>query len=84
MNEERRRAIVAEILADSEADELQPYQFTVYDYMQQAGRSREICRVRLMKLVKAGRLRTASVVHNGQRISAYWRPEDEPKASPQG
>ena len=79
MNEEQRRAIVAEVVRWSGPDGLEPYQFTVYDYMKESGLSAGQARTRLGKLVTAGRLQSAMVTHKGKRVRAFWRPEDEPK-----
>jgi hypothetical protein len=80
MNDDRRRAILAEIAKWAEPDGLQLHQFTTKHYMEdhpEIGRSK--AQMRLNGWEKTGLLRSAMVTHIGKRVKAYWRPEDEPK-----
>ena len=77
MNEERRRAIVAEVARWSKPNEMQPWHFTAYDYMEETGLSRTRTATRLSALVRSGRLRSEVITHQGKRMRVYWRPEDE-------
>ena len=75
MDNERRKAILAEVAKWSTASELEWYQFTVKDYMDEKGVSRSAASAGLNALVAAGRLKAVMV----GGVKAYWRPEDEPK-----
>lgn len=79
IDEETRRAIVAEIVAATRVRRKQPWQFDVNDYRaQQPELSREHAYHKLMQLVHAGTLRSELVTDQGKQVRAFWRPGDEP------
>lgn len=80
MEEGRRRAILAELLAEHPAVPMQQaYQFTVKDYMEISGVSDAQARRLLDALVRAGVLKSCRGLVQGQPGQAllFWRPEDE-------
>lgn len=81
MNEETRRAIVAEIIAAYQPRMKQAYQFNAKDYVEQWPElTYRQAYEQLMNRVKQGELKTALVASDGQRVRVFWRPGDEGKA----
>ena len=83
MDDDRRRAILAELLAEHPAVPMQqPYQFTVKDYMGMAQVTDAQARRMLDALVRAGVLKSVKGLVTGQpgQATLYWRIEDESDA----
>lgn len=79
IDEQTRRAIVAEIVAATRTRTKQPYQFDCDDYMAQApGVNRQRAYDILMKLVQSGELRSELVTFNSKQVRVWWRACDEP------
>ena len=78
-DDEERRAIVEEVARWGGRATIEPWQFTVYDYMPKVGKSLGQASAQLRAFVADGRLRSEMITHNGRRVRAYWKPEDGPK-----
>lgn len=78
IDEETRRAILAELVQAAQGDTLRPYEFTVRQYADAAGMSYDVASRALRRMERAGDLRTRLVRHGGKQVSAYWRYEDGP------
>lgn len=78
MNEDIRRAIVAEIAEAMQDHVKQPWEFDTQDFLAQCP---EMTRARayekLKRLVALGKLRTKMVYRDGRLVRVFWRPEDE-------
>ena len=78
MNDDRRRAIVAEVAKWAASDDLEWWQFTTKDYMTEKNIGHSRAQAQLQKWVAEGRLRSQMITHGGKKTRAYSRPEDEP------
>lgn len=79
IDEDTRRAIVAEIVAATRTKRKQPYQFDLEDYVAQAPDiSRQRAYDSLMKLARDGTLQTELVTFNSKQVRVWWRVCDEP------
>lgn len=77
MNEDTRRAIVAEIVAATRIRTKQPYQFDVEDYVAAApGVSRQRAYTVLRDLARRGELETELVNVNGRQRRVWWHAGD--------
>lgn len=80
MNEETRRAIVAEIVAASRPKVKQAWQFDAGDYVAQCpGLTYRQAYEILNRMAKRNELQTALVSSNGQQVRVFWRSGDEGK-----
>lgn len=78
MNEETRRAIVAEIVAAARPKAKQEWQFDTEDVIAQcSGLSRATVYEMLKRRWLCGELRSEMVYHAGRQRRVFWRAEDE-------
>jgi hypothetical protein len=77
MDEEMRRAIVAEVVAATQMRVKQPWEFDTQDVMAQCpGQSRAQVYERLKMMWKSGELRSELVHHDGSQVRVFWRAGD--------
>lgn len=79
MNEETRRAILAEIAAALQPRTKQPWEFDTEDMLMLCpGQTRAKVYEQLKRQVRMGELHTAMVHHDGRQRRVFWRPGDVP------
>lgn len=77
MNEETRRAIVAEIATALQPRVKQPWEFDTEDVLRQCpGMTRASVYEQLKRRVVLGELKSAMVYHDGRQRRVFWRPGD--------
>ena len=81
MNEETRRAIVAEIAAAMRPATKREYQFDADDIMAQCpGMTRAKIYERLKRKWQAGEYKSELISRNGRQVRVFWRPGDVSQA----
>ena len=77
LTDERRSAILDEIIQATAPPRRKAYQFSRQEYQEQAGLTQAEARHALGKLVKSGQLQRERVLLDGKWADVFWRPEDE-------
>ena len=81
LTDDRRRAILDEIIAATERPTCEDYQITRREYQNRKGITRAEAESLLLSGVMNQTLVRDKRFVNGREQWVYWRPEDEPQAS---
>ena len=77
MNDEERKAIVDEIMAEVMPPPLEAWQFTRKDFQDQTGLTMAKARHLLDRMVLEGKLKVEQRLIDGHWSNVFWRPGDE-------
>jgi len=79
LTDDRRLAILDEIIAATTPPRRKAYQFSRLEYQERKGITQSQAQHELRRLVDNGQLKRQRVMLDSKWCDVFWRPEDEPQ-----